>query len=145
MHFATLSRSATICGEFESFGTMIDHSLVVSTRDLTKAVRRLRRAAKLSSPAPLVYLSFAAAHLKISFGQSSEVFPATGVWRCLVSVDARWLKSLAESPHPEINVDLQVHSGKLWSQRHGVECTLHEDEEPAPRVIKNRKARHAAL
>lgn len=87
---------------------MIGYAIDVHTRELTEALKRLR---KTDKNAPLVSLRYVPGKLTISRGQASEELPATGTRPSLVSASARWITALATNPFPAAITDLQVHDG----------------------------------
>ena len=133
-----------IIREIKSLGdgneAMIEYSIDVNARELTRVLKRLH---KMGKGEQKVFLQYVAGKLTKSLGSTSEEISSNGTWPGLVSAPGKWVKMLAAVPFEAAITDLQVHDGKLWARNNGTLCTVNENGGVAPVTGAGRKTRRA--
>jgi hypothetical protein len=96
--------------------------LEVRTIDLTRALKKLRRAER---KAESFLLSLTDSGLCVCSGSTSENVPAQGSWPEPVGVSSAWADSILKTPYESLDVDLSFRDGQLWTETWGVTAWLH--------------------
>jgi hypothetical protein len=109
-------------------------SLDVGTRELTRALRIVR---KVERQATRLWLKYSSEMLIVSIGRTSQLVPATGTWPQPVVVDRDWAETLVNYPMDVAIITLRIVGEKLYTRDFGVICSLETCvEEDDPLIVR---------